>query len=136
MSKIKVIPCSGIGKMPGLLARESALTVTDRLCPGISETVCLGHLVTGEDEALAKVQGQRCIVVDGCPALCAAKSVEAAGGILAQQYRAMDTLRSHRGKNPGTATALTDDGWVIVDEFAEVIAQRTKELYEEGANNV
>jgi len=78
MDKIKVIPCSGIGKVLGLIARESALTVTERLCPDKAETVCLAHLVTGEDEATCKVKGLSCLTIDGCPALCAAKSVETA----------------------------------------------------------
>jgi uncharacterized metal-binding protein len=113
------------------MAREAALTVTDRLCPKEAETVCLAHLVTGEDEAVAKVKGLSCITVDGCPALCAAKSVEAAGGIVKQQYRSVDAMRSHKGKNAGTGTALTDDGWLIVDEIAAEIAERVCELHKE-----
>ena len=128
MSKVKVVPCSGIGKVFGLMAREAALTVTDRLCPDAAETVCLSYLVTGEAEAISKVKGQSCLTVDGCPALCAAKSVEAAGGIIKQQFRAVDAMRLHKGKNAGTGTALTKDGWQIVDEFAEKIAQRVREL--------
>ena len=129
MSKIKVIPCSGIGKVFGLMARETALTVTERLCPDISETVCLAHLVTGEDEAVEKVKGQNCITIDGCPRLCAAKSVEAAGGNVREKYRVVDEMRSHKGKDGGTGTALTDDGWQIVDGYATKIAEKTKELH-------
>ena len=135
MSKIKVVPCSGIGKVFGLMARETALTVTDRLCPEIAETVCLAHLVTGTDEAIEKVKGLSCITVDGCSALCAAKSVEAAGGIVDQKFRIIDSMRSHKGKDAGTGTALTDDGWLIVDEFAAGIADKANELYKEGAVN-
>jgi uncharacterized metal-binding protein len=126
--KIKVIPCSGIGKVFGLMAREAALTVTDRLCPNTAETVCLAHLVTGGDEAVSKVKGLPCITVDGCAALCAAKSVEAAGGDIKQKCRVLDEMRNHKGKNAGTGTALTDDGWQIVDEFAEKIAQKVHEI--------
>ena len=135
MPKIKIVPCSGIGKVFGLMAREAALTVTDRLCPDICETVCLAHLVTGEDEAIRKVKGLSCITIDGCPSLCAVKSVEAAGGIVSQQYRAVDEMRFHRGKDAGTGTALTEDGWQIVDGLAAKIAERAAELYQEGKNN-
>ena len=135
MSKIKVIPCSGIGKVFGLMAREAALAVTGRLCPDAAETVCLAHLVTGEDEAVAKVKGLNCLTVDGCPLSCAAKSVEAAGGVVKQQYRMVDAMRSHKGKNAGTGTALTDDGWIIVDEFAARIAEQVEALHKEGVNN-
>ena len=135
VSKMKVIPCSGIGKVLGLLARESALAVTNRLCPDIAETACLAHLVTGETEAFQKVEGQSCITVDGCPAMCAAKSVEAAGGLLKEQFKVANEMRNHKGINAGTGAALTEDGWQIVDEFANKIARRTRELHMEGTQN-
>ncbi|MCL2337085.1 MAG: putative zinc-binding protein [Firmicutes bacterium] len=135
MSKVKVIPCSGIGKVYGLMAREAALTVTERLDPDATETVCLAQLVTGTDEAIAKVKGLPCITVDGCPSLCAAKSVEAAGGLVKQQYRSMDEMRFHKGKHAGTATTLTEEGWQIVDQFAVKIAQRADELHKEETAN-
>ena len=127
MSKVKVVPCSGIGKVYGLMAREAVLTVTEKLCPETAETVCLALLVTGTDEAKEKVKGQQCITVDGCPLMCAAKSVEAAGGIIIQQYRSVDEMLFHKGKVPGTGTALTDDGWQIVDGLAAKIVKKLKE---------
>jgi uncharacterized metal-binding protein len=128
VSKIKVVPCSGIGKALGLMARETALSVAGRLCPDAAETVCLAHLVTGEDEAVAKVKGLSCLTIDGCASLCAAKSAQAAGGIVKNQYRVMDEMRSHAGKNAGSGTALTEDGWKIVDELAAKVAARVNEL--------
>ena len=130
MSKVKVIPCSGIGKALGLIAREAALQVTGRLSPDTTETVCLAHLVTGDDTAVRKVKGCDCITIDGCPALCAAKSVEQAGGMVKAKYRAIDEMRNHKGKDAGTASALTADGWQIVDEFAGKIAAKAVELAE------
>lgn len=134
MSKVKVIPCSGIGKVFGLIAREAALGVTEQL-PELAETACLAHLVTGEEEAEAKVKGCPCITIDGCPALCAAKSVEAAGGIVVSKYRAVDEMRSHRGKNAGTGTALSEDGWLITDELASKVAAQVKEIAKGEENN-
>ena len=136
MDKIKVIPCSGIGKVLGLIARETALTVTDRLCPDTSETACLAHLVTGEDEAIQKVKDQKCLTIDGCPALCAAKSVEAAGGIVVQRYSSVDAMRLHKGKDAGSGTALTEDGWLIADELAAMVAAKVEELQKEGTGDV
>lgn len=135
MSKVMVIPCSGIGKVMGLLSREAALEVTEHLCPELAETACLGHIVTGDAEAVAKVAGKSCISVDGCPALCAAKSIEAAGGVVAAKYRVVDELRGHRGKKPGDGSVLTEDGWIIVDEFAAKMADKVRELSEGGHSN-
>jgi len=135
MSKVKVIPCSGIGKVFGLMAREAVLHVTNKLSLDTAETVCLAYLVTGDDSAKEKVEGCTCITVDGCPALCSAKSVELAGGIVKAKYRVVDEMRNHKGKNAGTGTALTEDGWQIVDEFAEKISAKVAELIEEGQSN-
>lgn len=134
MSKVKVIPCSGIGKVFGLMAREAALGVTEQI-PELAETTCLAHLVTGDEDAKAKVKGCPCITIDGCPALCSAKSVEAAGGTVVSKYRAVDEMRNHRGKNAGTGTALSEDGWIITDELAAKVVTQIKELIREEENN-
>jgi uncharacterized metal-binding protein len=80
--KVKVIPCSGIGKVYGLMAREAALKTVLELIPEKSETVCLAYIVTGDPEAKDKIEGIECITVDGCPKMCAAKNVSLAGGIV------------------------------------------------------
>lgn len=124
MEKIPVIPCSGIGKVFGLMAREAALEITEELRPDCTETVCLAYLVTGDREAVSRVAGKPCITIDGCPAHCAAKSVEQAGGILAAKYKSVDVMRKHRGADPGTATSLTEAGWKITEEFAAEIGEK------------
>lgn len=131
MSKVKVVPCSGIGKVFGLMARETALKVTNELKTDKTETVCLGHVVTGDAEAKEKIEGYSCITIDGCPKLCAAKNVELAGGIVKAQYRTVDEMRNHRGVDAGTATALTEDGWKIVDELCEKICVNVDEILKE-----
>ena len=90
---------SGIGKVYGLMTREAVLEVTNHLAPEVSETVCLAHIVTGDAAARAKVEGCDCITVDGCPALCSAKSVESAGGIIKARFRSIDEMRTHRRNN-------------------------------------
>lgn len=122
MSRVKVIPCSGMGKVYGLIARESALSVVADLCPDQAETACLANIVMGDEEARGLVEGKECITLDGCAAMCAAKSVELAGGIMKKKVRVIDTFRRHKGAKPGTATELTDEGWRIVDEIAGEIA--------------
>lgn len=135
MSSIKVIACSGIGKAMGLMARETALQVTGKLSPDTTETVCLAHVVTGDEDARNKVEGHNCITVDGCPAMCAAKSVEHAGGIVKAKYRVIDEMRNHKGVDAGTGTALTKDGWKIVDELAGKISKKAAEITREGQSN-
>src|SRR5574344_446977 len=97
-NKVKIIPCSGMGKAFGLIARESTLQ-TIKKCP---------------QDAKKLVEGQKCITIDGCPAMCSAKNVEMAGGIIEEKIRVVDVFRNHRGVNAGSATELTEDGWGIV----------------------
>lgn len=123
--KVKVIPCSGMGKVFGLIARESTFQ-SIKNCPEEAETVCLAYIVTGDDEAKKLIEGQRCITIDGCPAMCAAKNAEIAGGIIEEKIRVVDVFRNHKGVNAGTATELTNEGWLIVDEIAEDVSNKVK----------
>ncbi len=122
-AELLVIPCSGIGKVHGLISREAVFHVTDRLMPGRATTVCLALLVTGDSETRQKVQQTPCVTIDGCPKLCAQKNVELSGGKIASGIRVHDAMKRHRGANFGTATALSEEGWAVVEELAGEVAQ-------------
>jgi uncharacterized metal-binding protein len=126
--KVKVVPCSGIGKVFGLVARETALKVVGELCPDDTETVCLAYLVTGDDAAKEKIAGSDCITVDGCAKMCAAKNVKIAGGSVRKEFKAVDAFKEHHGAQAGTATELTGEGWQITGEIAEKVAAAVKNL--------
>lgn len=126
--KVVVIPCSGIGKVFGLLCREAALKVVTELCPEDAETVCLAYLVTGDEDARKKIEGKSCITVDGCAKMCAAKNVKIAGGVVREEFKVVDALKAHRGVDAGTATRLTEDGWKIAGELAGNMAEAVKKL--------
>ena len=125
--KVKVVPCSGIGKVFGLMAREAALETVIELCPEKSETVCLAYLVTCDKEAKEKIEGCDCITVDGCPKMCAAKNVSLAGGIVIEEIKVLDTVKEHKGKKFGSPTQLDADGEVVVSEIAAKIAKKINE---------
>lgn len=129
-NKVKVIPCSGMGKVYGLIARESTLKSVKNN-PENSETVCLAYIVTGDKDAKALIEGEKCITIDGCPAMCAAKNAELAGGIVKEKVRVVDVFRNHRGAQPGTATELTEEGWQIVDEIVEDVTNKIKNINKE-----
>lgn len=125
--EVLVIPCSGIGKVHGLISREAVYHVTDNLLPGQVDTVCLALLVTGDAETRQKVQQTPCITLDGCPKLCALKNVELSGGKIAKGIRVYDVMKRHRGANFGNATALSREGWAVVEELAAEVAQVAKQ---------
>ena len=126
--KVKVIPCSGIGKVYGLMAREAALKTVMELIPEKSETVCLAYIVTGDKEAKEKIDGIECITVDGCPKMCAAKNVSMAGGNIIEEIRVLDTVKEHKGKKFGTPTQLDADGEMVTDEIAAKIVKKINEF--------
>jgi uncharacterized metal-binding protein len=120
--RVKVVPCSGIGKVYGLIAREAVLKTVIELCPERSETVCLACIVTGDKEVREKIEGYDCITVDGCPKMCAAKNVSISGGIVLEETKVLDTVKEHKGKKFGSPTKLDTDGEVVMNEIAEKIA--------------
>jgi len=126
-SQVLIVPCSGIGKVHGLVSREAVYHVTDKLLPGQADTVCLALLVTGDPETRQKVQQTPCITLDGCPKLCAYKNVELSGGKIAKGIRVYDTMKRHRGANFGTATALSVEGWAVVEEVAAEVVEISRQ---------
>jgi uncharacterized metal-binding protein len=126
--QVLVIPCSGIGKVHGLISREATYRVTGTLLPERADTVCLALLVTGDPETKERVRHTPCITVDGCPKLCAYKNVELSGAAVTKGIRAYDVMKRHRGGDFGTATALSEEGWGVVEEIAAEIAQTAAQM--------
>ena len=119
---VLVIPCSGIGKVQGLLGREATYLVTDELAPEATDTLCLALLVKGDVDALAKVQTHKCITIDGCGKACAEKNVEMAGGYVGEAVQVAAVLKGYRGTQPGTGAVLTIEGWPVAQDIAERVA--------------
>lgn len=125
---VLVIPCSGIGKVHGLMSREATYLVTDELAPGQTDTLCLALLVKGDSEAVAAVRSHACITIDGCAKACAEKNVAMAGGRVAKAVQVAEAFKTHRGAKPGNATALTEGGWSITREIADSVAREAVRL--------
>jgi uncharacterized metal-binding protein len=119
---VLVIPCSGIGKVHGLISREAAYLAIDELAVGKTEILCLGLLVKRDAEAVSAVETQPCITIDGCPKACAEKNVRMAGGRSLKAVQVMEAFKKHRGAKPGDATELTEDGWSIAWDVAREVA--------------
>jgi uncharacterized metal-binding protein len=126
--KVLVIPCSGIGKVHGLISREAAYLTTDEVAPDRTDVVCLALLVREDEETLAKVQAHPCITIDGCGKACAQKNVEIAGGQVADAVQVAKVLTRHRGSQPGSGSELTEEGWAISREIAEAVAEEAEHI--------
>ncbi len=119
-----VIPCSGIGKVHGLISREAAYLVTDELAPGASDVVCLALVVKVDAETLEKVRTLPCFTIDGCGKACAQKNLEIAGGRVEASLQVSGALAKHRGAKPGTASELTEEGWAVCRDLAEAVVEK------------
>ncbi len=120
--KIIIVPCSGSGKVQGLMAREAAYRAVEEIGRDQAETLCLARLVTGDKDALSAVRSNPCIAVDGCPKTCARKNLELAQARVSKGVKVVDAFKRHRGAKPGDATSLTDQGWAITEEIAHELA--------------
>jgi len=129
---ILILPCSGIGKSFGSIARDATFRVCDELRPGKASTLCLSLLVMGEEEARKKVASSRVIVVDGCPMACSRNNVEQSEGNVVAEFKVMDLLRENRGLKPKAVTFLDEDGEKLSKVLADKMAAKVDELMEES----
>ena len=127
-TNVLIVPCSGIGKVHGLIAREAVLAAIDELGQPTADTMCLGLMVPRDPEAMDAVQTRPCIAVDGCPKLCSYKNLEMGGAKELQSVRVVDAFKGHKGAEPGDATNLSEDGWMIVDEIAGDLVARVRQM--------
>ena len=121
--KVVVVPCSGIGKSLGTVGRVATYKVIERMQPKKTRTVCLALLTMGDDDALRLVRKNPCIAIDGCPAQCSKKNIEASKGDLADNIIVTDVLRKNRSLKPEGVIELNDQG----DKLAEIIAGMVSE---------
>jgi uncharacterized metal-binding protein len=126
--KVVVLPCSGIGKVFGALARETAYELVERVRPGVATTTCLPLLVINDPEAVAKVKENPVITIDGCPKECARKSVEAAGGRVAKAHEAIKFYKQHKDLKPEGVAEVNETGRKLAEIAARELAKEVDEL--------
>jgi len=122
--KTLIVPCSGIGKTYGTVARESAHIVTEDLCPKSARLVPLALVVLG-DEAVRDMLGTSpAITIDGCKLACAAKVVAESGGTVARALQVLDVYRRNRHLKPAGIAELNEAG----HELASILAEEVSDL--------
>ena len=123
--KVVVLPCSGIGKTYGALARETAYELAERVRPGVAALTCLPLLVINDTAARRLVMENPVITIDGCPKDCAKKSVEALGKEPAVAYQAIRFFTAHKKLKPEGLAELNAAGQelakVAADELADTV---------------
>lgn len=134
MRKIVIVPCSGIGKSYGTVAREGAYVVTEDLRPEQTKLVPLSLLVLGDEAARADVAGTQAITIDGCKLACAAKMVTESGGRVAHELAVLDIYRRHRDLKPQGIAELNEGGHKLAQLLAKEVGALIDELAGEEKN--
>jgi len=132
--KVLIVPCSGIGKSFGTVARAGAYAVTEDLCPEKTKLVPLALLVLGEDETRHVLSGAQAITIDGCKLACAAKVVAESGGTVAHGLQVLDVYRRHRDLKPSGIAELDENGHKLAQALAEEVKGLVENLTEEGSH--
>jgi len=131
MPKVTIVPCSGIGKSYGTVAREGAHVVTEDLRPEGTQLVPLSLLVLGDEAARASITDAQVITIDGCKLACAAKVVAESGGEVARNLAVFDVYRRHRDLKPAGIAELNEAGKKLADALAKDVAEHVDTLREE-----
>ena len=120
--KTLIVPCSGIGKTFGSVAREAAYVVTEDLRPASARLVPLYLIVLGGAETRESLARSKAIAVDGCKLSCAAKVVAEQGGTIAHGVQVLDVYRRHRELKPAGIADLNEGGQKLARVLGEELA--------------
>jgi uncharacterized metal-binding protein len=126
--KVYIIPCSGIGKPTASVGREATYRVIEDKRPERADTICLGLLTLGDEEAAEKVRGGSVITIEGCAKDCARKNVEASGKPPVISHRVHDYLKEHRDLKPETVLDVGEGGRKLADIIADDIADEIDKM--------
>ena len=131
--KVVVVPCSGIGKSYGTVAREAGYDLVEDLRPDTTRLVALSKLVLGDEEARAAVAAHPAITIDGCKLNCAAKMVRESGGRTAREVAVLKVFRRHKDLKPEGIAQLNAEGQRLARVLAEELVPEIDALTRDGA---
>ena len=117
--KVVIVPCSGIGKPFGTVAREAGYDLVEDLRPEQTRLVALSKLVLGDEEAKDTITAFPAVTIDGCKLNCAAKMVRESGGRIAREVAVQEVFRRHKALKPEGIAELNPAGQALARVLAE-----------------
>ena len=132
--KVLIIPCSGIGKTYGSVAREAAFRVTEDLRPEETQILPLSLLVLGEEETRETLARVPVIAIDGCKLSCAAKVAAEKGGKVDHTLQVLDVFRRYRDLKLDGIAELNEAGNQLAQALAEEVAVLVDQMKGEVEN--
>ncbi|MBZ5500431.1 MAG: putative zinc-binding protein [Acidobacteriia bacterium] len=132
--KALIVPCSGIGKTYGSVAREGAYIVTEDLRPKSTRLVPLALVVLGVEEVQQTLAGSPAIAIDGCKLACAARVVAESGGTVVHALQVLDVYRRHRDLKSAGIAKLNAAGQQLAKALADEVSGLVDGIAAEEAN--
>jgi uncharacterized metal-binding protein len=117
--KVVVVPCSGIGKSFGAVAREAGYDLVEDLRPEKTLLVALAKLVMGDEDARKAVAACPTVTIDGCKLNCAAKTVRENGGQVVKEVAVQEVYRRHKALKPEGVATLNPAGCALARALAD-----------------
>ncbi len=119
-----LIPCSGIGKAVGEVAREATRLLMEELRPGTFETVCLPLIMTDDEGDTGElVRSSEVFAIDGCPKKCATASVKHAGGEVDHGVLVVRVLAKNRSHRPESIVDIGEGGRQLARDVAMTLIE-------------
>jgi uncharacterized metal-binding protein len=128
-NKVVILPCSGIGKSFGTVARYATHIVVNELRSEKTETICLPLLQIDDKEALDLVKNNFVISIDGCGKKCSYVDVERSRGRPSElSIMVAHALRENRELVTKEVTFLDENGKKLAMKVAEMVAIEVDKL--------
>ena len=124
--KVAIIPCAGMDKALGSVARACAFEVV-KLRPCKAVLVCIPPLVAGVKSYSEIVKTYPSIPIDGCAERCATKIAVKNGARIKGRILIPESVQKHNLK-PKSASDIGPDGEKLADKLAEEIATQIDRL--------
>jgi uncharacterized metal-binding protein len=128
ISKVVIVPCSGIGKTYGSVSREAAYCLTEDLRPVQTELVALSLLVLGDAAARLTLAENPALTIDGCKLACATRMVQESGGRVLRDFAVLDVYRRNKQLKPQGIAELNEGGKLLALALAQEASAVVDEL--------
>jgi len=125
--KVAIVPCTGMGKALGTVARQVAYKVVDELRPGKTVLICIPSLTAGVGQYKSLLQKYHSIILDGCVERCATKIVSKNRGMMRARLFLPQMIAKY-GLKPQSRTDIGDEGEKLVSKIAEEVAALVDQL--------
>jgi len=126
--KIKVAPCTGMGKILATVARVGALLATDEGKSEDLELICTPCVAAGLQREIERITGEDLIIIDGCIDECCRKIFEKNGANIVADIKVWEVLRENKELKPESRVKLGPKGMALAKKVAEKVKAAAADL--------